>query len=103
MKRTIVIYWIVTVLMVLFVSYSSWLDFTGQNPAISQFKMLGYPGYLPPFIGLLKLLALAGVLIPGFPRVTEMAYYGLGFVMTGVLYSHAVVCHVKPCLILPFV
>ena len=40
---------------------------------------LGYPQYFIMFIGIVKILGVIGILIPGYPRVTEWAYAGLFF------------------------
>lgn len=89
--------------MVVFLTYSVWLDLFETHSGIYQLEKLGYPSYLPPFMALSKILAILALLVTKLPRLTEMAYYGLGFEMSGVLYSHALNCHFKPCLILPLV
>ena len=41
-----------------------------------------------PFLGTAKLLGVAAVLAPGFPRLKEWAFAGLTFDVVGALYSH---------------
>lgn len=49
--------------------------------------MLGYPVYFIPFIGVVKLLGVIAILIPGFNRIKEWAYAGLFFDLAGAVYS----------------
>jgi len=56
--------------------------------ALEFFRHLGYPAYLLPFFGVAKLLGVAAVLSPWFPRLKEWAYAGLVFDLIGALYSH---------------
>jgi len=56
--------------------------------AMLVFKRLGYPPYLVVFLGTAKILGVAAVLVPGFPRIKEWAFAGLTFDVTGALYSH---------------
>jgi hypothetical protein len=50
-------------------------------------KHLGYPLYFTPFLGVLKLLGVIAMLIPGFPRIKEWVYAGFTFDLVGALYS----------------
>ena len=50
-------------------------------------RHLGYPDYFNPFIGVLKLLGVIAILIPGIPRVKEWAYAGFFFDLLGATYS----------------
>ena len=56
--------------------------------ALQVFTHLGYPPYLLGFLGTAKILGVAAVLLPGFPRLKEWAFAGLAFDVTGALYSH---------------
>jgi hypothetical protein len=49
---------------------------------------LGYPSYLLPFLGILKMLGAAAVLVPGCPLLKEWAYAGFFFLIAGAIYSH---------------
>jgi hypothetical protein len=88
MKKIKIIYWICTGL------FGAVMFFSGiQNMLVTDdsVKMLtndlGYPTYLIPFIGAAKILGVIGILVPGFPRVTEWAYAGLFFDLIGATYS----------------
>ncbi len=87
MKKITVIYWIFTVLMVALMGLGSIPDILSSPDAVALFQHLGYPAYLLPFIGVAKLLGVAAILTPGFPRVKEWAYAGFVIDLTGAMYS----------------
>jgi hypothetical protein len=82
------LYWVVTGLMAAFMLMASIPDVLRLPQAIEIFGHLGYPKYLLPFLGTLKILGVCAVLVPGFDRLKEWAYAGLVFDITGALYSH---------------
>ena len=49
---------------------------------------LGYPLYFLYIVGVLKILGVIAILIPGFKLLKEWAYAGFFFTMTGALISH---------------
>ncbi|HMX38014.1 MAG TPA: DoxX family protein, partial [Ferruginibacter sp.] len=49
---------------------------------------LGYPAYLMTLLGILKILGVIVVTIPGLPRLKEWAYAGFFFSMAGAIFSH---------------
>lgn len=51
---------------------------------------LGYPAYLLTIPGVWKILGVAAVLIPKFPRLKEWAYAGFFFAMSGAAISHII-------------
>jgi hypothetical protein len=81
-------YWIVTGLLAAFAMLAGIPDLLSVPQAVELFQRLGYPLYLLPFLGVAKLLGVAGILAPGFPRVREWAYAGLAIDFTGAVYSH---------------
>ncbi|MFC5451589.1 DoxX family protein [Paenibacillus aestuarii] len=87
MKRDTILYWLITGLLVLLMGAGAIPDVLSVPDAIKLFQHLGYPAYLLPFLGIAKLLGLAAILIPGFPRVKEWAYAGLTFDLAGAMYS----------------
>ena len=91
MKFTSSVYWIITGLAAAFMAMASIPDVLRDPQAVSIFAHLGYPAYLLPFLGTAKLLAVGAVLVPRFPRLTEWAYAGLIFDLSGALYSHLAV------------
>lgn len=88
MKKTKIVYWIVTGLMAAFMLMASIPDVLQIPEAVAVFTHLGYPTYLLPFIGIAKILGIITILVPGFQRLKEWAYAGLVFDLVGALYSH---------------
>jgi hypothetical protein len=91
MKKTKIIYWVITGLMAAFMLMASIPDVLRVPEAVAMLTHLGYPTYLLPFIGIAKILAVLAILIPGFPKLKEWAYAGLVFDLVGALYSHIAV------------
>lgn len=83
-------YWIVTGLLTVLCLFGSILDLSHAPDAVALIQHLGYPLYFVTFIGVVRLLGIIAVLIPGNPRLKEWAYAGLFFDMGGALYSHLV-------------
>jgi len=90
MKKTKIIYWIVTGLFAAFMAMSAIPDALATKEATVFMNHLGYPPYFTPFIGIAKLLGVIAILIPGFPRIKEWAYAGFAFDLIGATYS--VIC-----------
>ncbi|RYE21500.1 MAG: DoxX family protein [Sphingobacteriales bacterium] len=89
MKRTRIIYWIVTILFAAVMFGSAIPDLLSQPVALQGFKEMGYPAYLTTFLGAAKMLGVIALFVPGFPRVREWAYAGLIFDLAGATYSVA--------------
>jgi uncharacterized membrane protein YphA (DoxX/SURF4 family) len=87
MKRTRIIYWIVTGLLAALMLMSGITNILVVPDAITLFKHLGYPTYLIPFLGVAKFLGAVAILVPGFRRIKEWAYAGLTYDLTGAMYS----------------
>ena len=87
MKKTKIIYWIITGLFSAFMLFSAVPDILSTSDAITFMNHLGYPNYIIPFLGVAKLLGIIVILIPGFPRIKEFAYAGLAFDLIGATYS----------------
>jgi uncharacterized membrane protein YphA (DoxX/SURF4 family) len=90
-KTANILYWIITILF----SAAVLMDATGglvmAKDGIEAFNQLGYPVYLLRFFGVLKILGVAAILVPGFPRIREWAFAGFAFNFIGALYSWAAV------------
>jgi uncharacterized membrane protein YphA (DoxX/SURF4 family) len=91
MKKTKIMYWIFTALLVVLMGFGSIPDLMYLPDAVALFDHLGYPAYLLPFLAVAKLLGIAVILIPGFPRIKEWAYAGLTFDLVGATYSSVAV------------
>jgi hypothetical protein len=88
MKKTNVLYWILTGLAAAGMTLAAIPDLLRTSEAVAVFTHLGYPTYLLPFIGVAKILGALAILVPVFPRLKEWAYAGLVFDLIGALYSH---------------
>lgn len=88
MKKTNIIYWIFTGLMLALFGPGAVFDAISAPEAVTYITDLGYPAYIIPFLGVAKMLAIIAILVPGFPRVKEWAYAGLTYDLIGALYSH---------------
>ena len=87
MKRTTILYWVLTSLFALPMLSSAIPDILVIPEAVQAFKQMGYPAYLLPFLGWAKLLGVIAILAPGWPRLKEWAYAGLFFDLLGASYS----------------
>lgn len=87
MKKTKIIFWIITGLFAAFMLSSAIPDIFMLPEAVTFMNHLGYPNYFIPFIGVAKVLGIIAILIPGFPRIKEWAYAGLFFDLAGASYS----------------
>lgn len=88
MKAIHIIYWattgIVSAAMVM-----SGVMYLSHNPQIENgFPALGYPVYLIPFLGTLKLLGAIALLLPRFKMLNEWAYAGFAFCFLGATWTH---------------
>ncbi|MFL5808808.1 MAG: DoxX family protein [Flavisolibacter sp.] len=88
MKKTNIIYWILTGLFAFLMLGSAIPDIFSADEAVKgMHEGLGYPVYFIPFIGSAKFLGVVAILTPGFHRLKEWAYAGLFFDLIGATYS----------------
>ena len=87
MKRINIVYWISTILFAALMLFSAIPDALVTKDAVTFMTSLGYPAYLTPFLGVMKILGVIAILFPGFPRIKEWAYAGLFFDLFGAIYS----------------
>jgi uncharacterized membrane protein YphA (DoxX/SURF4 family) len=87
-RNTKIVYWSITGIASAFILMASIPDITRSPEAVTIFTHLGYPLYLLPFLGTLKIAGVAAILIPRFPKIKEWAYAGLIFDLVGAAYSH---------------
>lgn len=88
MKKINIIYWIFTVLFA-GVMFMSGVQHAMATPDVVKMIStdLGFPVYIVPFVGWVKILGCIALFIPGFPRVTEWAYAGLFFDLIAATYA----------------
>lgn len=89
MKRTNIIYWILTGLFAFVMFGSAIPDVLMMDVAKQGFEEIRMPAYLLPFVGLAKILGVVAILIPDNPKLKEWAYAGLTFDLIGATYSVA--------------
>jgi hypothetical protein len=88
MKRTKILYWIITGLFLAFMLFSAIPNIMVNPDSVKLITTdLGYPKYFIPYVGWAKLLGIIAILVPGFPRMKEWAYAGLFFDLMGATYS----------------
>ena len=92
MKKTKVLYWIFTILFALIMFSTALPNVMMSQDSIDLIHTrLGYPQYFIMFVGIVKILGVIGILIPGYPRVTEWSYAGLFFDLMAATVSGIVV------------
>ena len=87
MKKKNIIYWVVTGIVAAYMVFSALPDALLQDKAVEFMQGLGYPDYFTRFIGIAKLLGVAGILLPLPLRLKDWANAGLVFDLVGALYS----------------
>src|SRR6185312_5391818 len=91
MKKTRIIYWVLTIVFAGFMAFTAIPDALVVPDATKFMTHLGYPNYFTHFIGIAKLLGAIAILIPGFRTIKEWAYAGLFFDLIGAFYSNFMV------------
>lgn len=91
MKKTNILYWTFTGLFCAFMLTSAIPNVMVAEQWVTIMASLGYPSYLIPFLGVAKLLGIAALIVPRFPRLKEWAYAGFFFDLAGAIYSVIVV------------
>ncbi len=91
MKRTNILYWVFTGLMSLFFLPGAVMNMLSTPESLEVFRHIGFPDYMSPFMGTLKLLGVIAILIPGYPRIKEWAYAGLAYDLVGAGFASIVV------------
>ncbi len=87
-KKARILFWVATSLLLLGMIPSAVPSVLSLDYAVEHFTgHLHYPAYFLPFTGIAKLLGLAALVIPGYPRIKEWAYAGLVFDLIGAIYS----------------
>ncbi len=88
MKKVNIAFWVVTVLVSAFIAFGSIYDIINNEMVQTAMTALGYPMYLAPFLGVMKLLGVAAILYQKWPKLTEWAYAGLTLELFAGAYSH---------------
>src|SRR4051794_2295556 len=89
-KATAIVYWIVTALFSLQMSFTAYAQL--RLPQVAEaFTHLGFPGYFRVELSLAKLLGVVLLLAPLPPRLKEWAYAGFAIDLISALIAHLAV------------
>lgn len=89
-KLTTIVYWTVTVLFCLQMSFTAYAQL--NLPQVAEaFKHLGFPAYFRVELSWAKLLGVALLLSPVPPRLKEWAYAGFAIDLASALIAHLAV------------
>lgn len=87
--KTKTIYWIVTGITAALLSFGAVFNALSDPQSVELIvTKLGYPPYVVPLVGVMKIIGCLVILIPGFKRLKEWAYCGLFLDLGGAVYSH---------------
>lgn len=87
-KKNKIVYWIATLWLALGMFSTGAVQLIRMDAETDKMAHLGYPVYFLTILGVWKILGVAAVLVPGFPRLKEWAYAGFFFAMSGAAFSH---------------
>jgi hypothetical protein len=86
-KTTTIVYWIVTALFCLQMSFTAYAQL--RLPQVAEaFTHLGFPAYFRVELSLAKLLGVLLILAPVPPRLKEWAYAGFAIDLASALIAH---------------
>ena len=89
-KAAVVRYWATTGVIVFVLLTGGVADLSGRPETAAGVLALGYPPYFVSILGFWKLLGVAALLAPRFPRLKEWAYAGAFYNFAGAFTSHLV-------------
>lgn len=91
MKKKKLAYWITTAFVGVALTGSGIANIVQPPEVVSMMAKLQIPLHLLSLIGMWKLLGVAAITTDKFPKLTEWAYAGLVFDLTGAAYLHAMI------------
>ena len=83
-----IIYWVATLWLALGMVSTAVVQIMQIPEVVDEMTALGYPMYIFPFLGIVKIAGVIALLVPKFTLLKEWAYAGFLFLMLGALYSH---------------
>ncbi len=86
-----IIYVTSTAILVLEILVGAFMDLAHFPYVVQDVRSIGYPTYVLYIVGIWKVLAVAALLWPRLPRLSEWAYAGVFFEMSGAAASHVLV------------
>jgi hypothetical protein len=89
-KRDRILYWILTLLVLLPTAGSAFPELFahGAKSTVQSYLLLGYPLYLMKILGFAKILGAVAILTNRSRRISEWAYAGFGIMLLGATASH---------------
>ncbi|RTQ47820.1 DoxX family protein [Hymenobacter gummosus] len=87
-KRNTAIYWVATAWLALGMLSTGLVQLLHLAQEDDFATALGYPVYFLTLLGAWKILGVAALLLPRWPRLKEWAYAGFFFTTTGAIFSH---------------
>jgi uncharacterized membrane protein YphA (DoxX/SURF4 family) len=87
MKKTKIIYWIFTILLIALMLMSAVTSFMPNPQGEAMMKTIGYPYNVLHLLAVAKILGIIALLAPGFSRLKEWAYAGFTFDLIGATYA----------------
>jgi hypothetical protein len=88
MKRDKVIYYLATALLTLMMLFSISMYFFKHDDIVTAFTSFGYPTYLIYPYGVVKLLGLMALWLPGYNSLKEWTYSGFFFAFILAFFAH---------------
>lgn len=92
-RRRTIIFWVVSLPFLAETALGIQWDLQRGDYVRELLDRISFPYYFHTILGYSKVLALAALLVPGFPRLKEWAYAGIIFVYVGAAASHIAVHH----------
>lgn len=91
MKKTKIIYWIFTILLIAMMLMSAVTSLMPNPQGEAMMKTIGYPYDVLYLLSVAKILGIIALLVPGFSRLKEWAYAGFTFDLIGATYAFIMV------------
>lgn len=101
-KQLDMLYWVTTGLILFFLLPGAVMNILKTPDWLEVFEALGYPAYLLPFLGVLKLAGCIVIVMPWFEQLKEWAYAGIVFDLVGAIYSGLMVGPFEPAMLIMF-
>jgi uncharacterized membrane protein YphA (DoxX/SURF4 family) len=90
-KTRTIAFWLTTIFGPASFVIGGYLHLTRDPQVMATLAHLGYPVYFATILGVWKLLGALTVIVPGLPRLKELAYAGFFFDLTGAAATRAFV------------
>ena len=84
-------FWVTTIFGPASFVIGGYLHLTRDPQVMATLAHLGYPAYFATILGTWKLLGATAIVVPGLPRLKELAYAGFFFDLTGAAATRAFV------------